>query len=48
MIDKKEELRHALIELDVRIEELERERNKLEDEYYSLEEVMQDDSDQKI
>jgi hypothetical protein len=48
MIDKKEELRQALIELDVRIEELERERNKLEDEYYSLEEVMQDDSDQKI
>jgi hypothetical protein len=38
MIDKKEELRQALIELDVRIEELERERNKLEDEYYSLEE----------
>ena len=48
MSDKKEELRQALIELDVRIEELERERNKLEDEYYSMEEVMQDDSDQKI
>jgi hypothetical protein len=38
MTGRKEELRQALIELDVAIEELERQRNKLEDEYYSIEE----------
>jgi len=37
MSNKKEKLRQELIKLDVEIEELEAKRNKLEDEYYSME-----------
>jgi hypothetical protein len=37
MIGRKEELRLELIELDVKIEELQEQRDRLEDEYYSME-----------
>ena len=37
MIGRKEELRLKLIELDVKIEELQVLRDKLEDEYYEME-----------
>lgn len=37
-MNKAEELRQKLIEIDVMIEELSSQRDKLEDEYYNLEE----------